>query len=152
MQKITTFLWFDDRAEEAANLYVSIFKNSRIVGVHRVDGKVLTVTFELEGQRFMGLNGGPLFKFTEAISLFVDCDGQQEVDELWAKLSAGGEPGRCGWLKDKFGVSWQIIPKALMKLMGDADPAKSQAVMQAMLKMNKIVVEDLQKAYDGKAA
>jgi predicted 3-demethylubiquinone-9 3-methyltransferase (glyoxalase superfamily) len=152
MQKITTFLWFDDRAEEAANLYVSIFKNSKIVGVHRVDGKVLTVTFELEGQRFMGLNGGPLFKFTEAISLFVDCDGQQEVDELWAKLSAGGEPGRCGWLKDKFGVSWQIIPKALMKLMGDADPAKSQAVMQAMLKMNKIVVEDLQKAYDGKAA
>jgi predicted 3-demethylubiquinone-9 3-methyltransferase (glyoxalase superfamily) len=152
MQKITTFLWFDNRAEEAANLYVSIFKNSRILGVHRVDGKVLTVTFELEGQKFMGLNGGPLFKFTEAISLFVDCDGQQEVDELWAKLSAEGEPGRCGWLKDKFGVSWQIIPKTLMKLMGDADPAKSQAVMQAMLKMNKIVVEDLQKAYDGKAA
>jgi predicted 3-demethylubiquinone-9 3-methyltransferase (glyoxalase superfamily) len=152
MQKITTFLWFDNRAEEAANLYVSIFKNSRIVGVHRVDGKVLTVTFELEGQKFMGLNGGPLFKFTEAISLFVDCDGQQEVDELWAKLSAEGEPGRCGWLKDKFGVSWQIIPQTLMKLMGDPDPAKSQAVMQAMLKMNKIVVEDLQKAYDGKAA
>jgi predicted 3-demethylubiquinone-9 3-methyltransferase (glyoxalase superfamily) len=152
MQKITTFLWFDNRAEEAANLYVSIFKNSRIVGVHRVDGKVLTVTFELEGQKFMGLNGGPLFKFTEAISLFVDCDGQPEVDELWAKLSAEGEPGRCGWLKDKFGVSWQIIPKALMTLMGDSDPAKSQAVMQAMLKMNKIVVGDLQKAYDGKAA
>ena len=152
MQKITTFLWFDNQAEEAANLYVSIFKNSRILGVHRVDGKVLTVTFELEGQKFMGLNGGPLYKFTEAISLFVDCDGQQEVDELWAKLSAGGEPGRCGWLKDKFGVSWQVIPKTLMKLMGDPDPAKSQAVMQAMLKMNKIVVEDLQKAYDGKAA
>jgi predicted 3-demethylubiquinone-9 3-methyltransferase (glyoxalase superfamily) len=152
MQKITTFLWFDSQAEEAANLYVSIFKNSRILGVHRVDGKVLTVTFELEGQKFMGLNGGPLYKFTEAISLFVDCDGQQEVDELWAKLSAGGEPGRCGWLKDKFGVSWQVIPKTLMKLMGDPDPAKSQAVMQAMLKMNKIVVEDLQKAYDGKAA
>ncbi len=152
MQKITTFLWFDNRAEEAANLYVSIFKNSRIVGVHRVDGKVLTVTFELEGQQFIGLNGGPLYKFTEAISLFVDCEGQQEVDELWAKLSTGGEPGRCGWLKDKFGVSWQIIPKTLMKLMGDPDPAKSQAVMQAMLKMNKIVVEDLQKAYEGKAA
>src|SRR5579864_1431475 len=150
MQKITTFLWFDNRAEEAANLYVSIFKNSRIVGVHRVDGKVLTVTFELEGQQFIGLNGGPLYKFTEAISLFVDCEGQQEVDELWAKLSTGGEPGRCGWLKDKFGVSWQIIPKTLMKLMGDPDPAKSQAVMQAMLKMNKIVVEDLQKAYEGK--
>lgn len=152
MQKITTFLWFDNQAEEAANLYVSIFKNSRILDVHRVDGKVLTVTFELEGQKFMGLNGGPLFKFTEAISLFVDCDGQQEVDELWAKLSASGEPGRCGWLKDKFGVSWQIIPKTLMKMMGDPDPAKSQAVMQAMLKMNKIVIKDLQKAYDGKAA
>jgi predicted 3-demethylubiquinone-9 3-methyltransferase (glyoxalase superfamily) len=152
MQKITTFLWFDSQAEEAANLYVSIFKNSRILGAHRVDGKVLTVTFELEGQQYMGLNGGQLYKFTEAISLFVDCDGQQEVDELWAKLSAGGEPGRCGWLKDKFGVSWQIIPKTLMKLMGDPDSAKSQAVMQAMLKMNKIVVEDLQKAYDGKAA
>jgi len=152
MQKITTFLWFDDQAEEAANHYVSVFKNAKGLNVHRTGGKVLTVTFELEGQQFIALNGGSLYKFTEAISLFVDCDGQQEVDELWEKLCAGGEPGRCGWLKDKYGVSWQIIPKALMKLLGDTNPKKSQAVMQAMLKMNKLVVEDLQKAYDGEAA
>jgi predicted 3-demethylubiquinone-9 3-methyltransferase (glyoxalase superfamily) len=152
MQKITTFLWFDDQAEEAANHYASIFKNAKVLNVHRTGGKVLTVTFDLEGQQFIALNGGPLYRFTEAISLFVDCDGQQEVDELWEKLCAGGEPGRCGWLKDKYGVSWQIIPKALMKLLGDPNPKKSQAVMQAMLKMNKLVVEDLQKAYDGEAA
>jgi predicted 3-demethylubiquinone-9 3-methyltransferase (glyoxalase superfamily) len=152
MPKITPFLWFDDQAEEAANHYVSIFKNSRVLNVHRKDGKVFTVTFELEGQRFMALNGGPLFKFTEAISLFVDCETQQEVDELWDKLSAGGSDGRCGWLKDKYGLSWQIIPKALLTLMNDPDREKSQAVFQAMLKMNKIVIADLQKAYDGKAA
>ena len=152
MQKITTFLWFDKQAEAAANHYVSIFKNSKILGVHHANGQVLTVTFELEGQKFIALNGGPLYKFTEAISLFVDCDGQEEVDELWAKLSAGGEPGRCGWLKDKFGLSWQIIPKALMNLMGDPDPAKSQAVFQAMLKMNKIVVADLEAAHKGSTA
>ena len=152
MPKITTFLWFDHQAEEAANHYISIFKSGKILSVHRVEGKVLALTFELEGQQFMALNGGPLYKFTEAISLFVDCDEQQEVDELWDKLSAGGEPGRCGWLKDRYGLSWQIIPKALMKLMGDADPAKSQAVLQAMMKMNKIVIAELQKAYDGKAA
>jgi len=152
MQKITTFLWFDSQAGEAAEHYVSIFKNGKILNVHRIDGKVLTVTFKLEGQQFIALNGGPLFKFTEAISLFVDCDGQAEVDELWDKLCAGGEPSRCGWLKDKYGLSWQIIPKTLMRLMGDSDPAKSQAVMQAMMKMNKIVIADLQKAYDGKAA
>jgi len=152
MSKITPFLWFDDKVEEAMNYYISIFKNGKVLGLHRVDGKVLTVTFELDGQRFMGLNGGPLFKFTEAVSLFVDCETQAEVDDLWEKLSAGGEPGRCGWLKDKYGLSWQIIPKALMKLMSDPDPEKSNAVMQAMLKMNKIVIEDLKRAYEKKSA
>lgn len=152
MPKITPFLWFDNQAEDAMNHYISIFKNGKVLGVHRAEGKVLTVTFELDGQRFMGLNGGPLFKFTEAVSLFVDCETQEEVDELWEKLSAGGEQGRCGWLKDRYGLSWQIIPKALMKLLNDPDPVKSQAVMQAMLKMSKIVIEDLKKAYEGKAA
>ena len=153
MPKITPFLWFDDQAEEAMNYYTSIFKSGKVLNVQRANGKVLTVTFELDGQRIMALNGGPLFKFTEAVSLFVDCETQQEVDELWEKLCAdGGEPGRCGWLKDKFGLSWQIIPKTLMKLLSDPDPQKSQAVMQAMLKMNKIIVEDLQRAYEGKAA
>ena len=152
MQKITTFLWFDNQAEEAMNHYVSIFKNSKILNVHRKDGKVLTVDFELEGQKFMALNGGPLFKFTEAISLFVDCETQQEVDELWTKLTAGGAESRCGWLKDKYGLSWQIIPRALMKLMGDPDPEKSQAVFQAMMKMNKIVIADLERAHKGQTA
>jgi len=152
MPEITPFLWFDDRAEEAMNFYISIFKNGKVLGVHRADGKVLTVTFELDGQRIMGLNGGPLFKFTEAVSLFVDCETQDEVDELWEKLSAGGEPGRCGWLKNKYGFSWQIIPKTLMKLLSDPDRDKSNAVMQAMLKMNKIVIEDLKRAYEGQAA
>ena len=155
MQKITPFLWFNDQAEEAMNFYVSIFKNSKTGRVTRYpkdspgpEGKVMSVTFQLEGQEFMGLNGGPMFKFTEAISLFVDCETQEEVDELWARLSAGGEPGRCGWLKDKYGLSWQIIPRALMKLMQDPDPKKSQRVMQAMLKMSKIEVKALQEAYD----
>jgi predicted 3-demethylubiquinone-9 3-methyltransferase (glyoxalase superfamily) len=153
MPKITPFLWFDDRAEEAMNYYVSIFKNGKVLNVHRANGKVLTVTFELDGQRIMALNGGPLFKFTEAISLFVDCEMQAEVDDLWEKLCAdGGEPGRCGWLKDKYGLSWQIIPKTLMQLLSDPDPNKANAVMQAMLKMNKIVIADLKKAYDGKTA
>jgi predicted 3-demethylubiquinone-9 3-methyltransferase (glyoxalase superfamily) len=155
MQKITPFLWFNDQAEEAMNFYVSIFKNSKTGRVTRYpkdspgpEGKVMSVTFQLEGQEFMGLNGGPMFKFTEAISLFVDCETQEEVDELWARLSAGGEPGRCGWLKDKYGLSWQIIPRALMKLTQDPDPKKSQRVMQAMLKMSKIEVKALQEAYD----
>ena len=155
MQKITPFLWFNDQAEEAMNFYVSIFKNSKVGRVTRYpkgspgpEGKVMSVTFQLEGQEFMGLNGGPMFKFSEAISLFVDCETQEEVDELWARLSAGGEPGRCGWLKDKYGLSWQIIPKALMKLMQDPDPQKSQRVMQAMLTMSKIEVKALQLAYD----
>ncbi len=152
MPKITPFLWFDSQAEEAVNHYVSIFKNSRILNVHRTNGKVLTVTFELEGQRFMALNGGPQFKFTEAVSLFVDCETQEDVDELWEKLSEGGEKSRCGWLKDKFGLSWQIIPKALMKLMSDPDPQKSQAVFQAMMKMNKIIIADLERAFEGKTA
>jgi predicted 3-demethylubiquinone-9 3-methyltransferase (glyoxalase superfamily) len=152
MQRITPFLWFDGQAEEAMNHYISIFKNGKVLGVHRANGKILTVTFELEGQRFMGLNGGPLFKFTEAISLFVDCETQEEVDELWEKLSAGGEKEKCGWLKDKYGLSWQIIPKTLMRLLNDPDPKKSNAVMQAMLKMNKIVIADLMKAYEGRSA
>ena len=152
MQKITPFLWFDDKAEEAANFYVSIFKSGKLLSVSRFSGQVLTVTFELEGQELIALNGGPLFKFTEAFSLFVNCQTQEEVDELWEKLSAGGEKSRCGWLKDKYGLSWQIIPTALGKLMSDPDRQKANAVMQAMLKMNKIVIEDLQKAYDGKAA
>jgi len=152
MPKITPFLWFDGHAKEAMNYYISIFKNGKVLSVNRMNGKVLTVSFELEGQQFTGLNGGPMFKFTEAISLFVNCETQEEVDELWERLSAGGEKGRCGWLKDKFGLWWQIIPKALGQLISDPDPEKSKAVMQAMLKMNKIVIEDLQQAYDGAAA
>jgi len=147
MHKITPFLWFDHEAEEAMNHYVSIFKNSKVLSVNRMGGRVMSVTFQLDGQRFMGLNAGPKFKFTEAISFFVDCETQAEVDELWEKLSAGGEKGRCGWLKDKFGLSWQVVPSALGKLMGDPDPQKSQAVLQAMLKMNKIEVSELERAY-----
>jgi len=152
MQKITPFLWFDGQAEEAANYYVSIFKNGRVLSVDRVDGKVMLVNLELEGQKFMALNAEPLFKFNEAISFFVNCETQEEVDELWEKLSAGGEQGRCGWLKDKYGLSWQIIPTALGRLMSDADPERSQAVLQAMLKMNKIIISDLERAYEGNAA
>jgi predicted 3-demethylubiquinone-9 3-methyltransferase (glyoxalase superfamily) len=152
MQKITPFLWFDGEAEKAMNHYISIFKSGKVLQVNHRGGKVLTVTFELEGQRFMALNAEPLFQFNEAISFFVDCETQGEVDELWEKLSAGGEKSRCGWLKDKFGLWWQIIPKALMQLLNDPDPEKSNAVMQSMLKMDKIVIEDLKKAYEGKAA
>jgi predicted 3-demethylubiquinone-9 3-methyltransferase (glyoxalase superfamily) len=151
MPSITPFLWFDTQAEEAMNFYLSIFKDGKVLNVHRADGRVFTVSFEVQGQKIMALNAGPLFKFNEAISLFVSCDTQEEVDELWDKLSAGGEKSRCGWLKDKYGLWWQIIPTALGKLMSDPDPRKSQAVMQAMLKMNKIVIADLQKAYDAKA-
>jgi predicted 3-demethylubiquinone-9 3-methyltransferase (glyoxalase superfamily) len=154
MQKISPFLWFDGKAEEAANLYVSIFKNSKIVGVSRYGegspgpkGSVMTVAFQLEGQQFTALNGGPQFHFTEAISFFVNCETQEEVDHLWEKLSAGGEPGQCGWLKDRFGVSWQIVPSILPKLLGDTDPAKSARVMQAMLKMHKIDITALKEAY-----
>lgn len=156
MQKITPFLWFDGQAEEAMKFYTSIFKNSKIGSVSRYGdagpgpkGTVMSGTFELEGQKFMALNGGPQFKFTEAISFFVNCETQQEVDELWEKLSAGGQKSRCGWLKDKFGVSWQIIPNVLGELLGDKDPAKSRRVMQAMLRMDKIDIEGLKRAHAG---
>jgi len=149
-QKITTFLWFDDNAAEAMRFYVSIFRNSKIIDVTRNGDKVMVGTFELEGQRFIALNGGPQFKFTEAISLFVNCETQEEVDELWEKLTAdGGAPSQCGWLKDKFGLSWQIIPSALMELMSDPDPEKASRVMQAMLRMKKIDIDGLKRAYDG---
>ncbi len=149
MQNITPFLWFDGQAEEAMNFYVSIFKNSKIVStMPGPDGKVLTGTFELDGQQFMALNGGPQFKFTEAISLFVSCETQAEVDDLWNKLIAGGAESQCGWLKDKFGLSWQIIPTALGRLLGDKDRRKAQAAMQAMLKMKKIDIKGLQDAFD----
>jgi predicted 3-demethylubiquinone-9 3-methyltransferase (glyoxalase superfamily) len=150
--RITPFLWFNTQAEEAMSHYLSIFKNGRVLNVSRSDGKVFTVTFELEGQQFMALNAGPLFKFNEAVSFFVSCETQAEVDELWERLSADGEKGRCGWLKDKYGLSWQIIPKALGQLMSDPDPAKSKAVLDAMLKMNKIIIADLEKAHAGKSA
>lgn len=151
MQKITPFLWFDGRAEEAVNFYLSVFKDSRIVSLNRgPDGAVFHVTFQLEGQDFQALNGGPRFKFTEAVSLYVDCATQAEVDALWEKLSADGEIQRCGWLKDRFGVSWQIIPSAFGKLMCGEDPARAGRVMQAMLQMEKIDVAKLQQAYDGR--
>jgi predicted 3-demethylubiquinone-9 3-methyltransferase (glyoxalase superfamily) len=155
VQKITPFLWFDNQAEEAMNFYVSIFKNSRVVSVTRYGeagpgpkGSVMSVTFQLEGQTFYALNGGPHFKFTPAISLFVNCEAQQEVDDLWERLSAGGEKNRCGWLRDKFGLSWQIIPTALGQMLGDKDPAKANRVMQAMLQMDKIEINGLKDAYD----
>ena len=155
MQKITPFLWFDANAEEAVNFYTSIFKDSKIVSVSRYGeagpgqvGTVITSTFTLHGQEFMALNGGPHFKFTEAISFFVNCETQEEVDELWEKLSEGGEEGQCGWLKDKFGVSWQIVPTALGTLLGDEDAEKSKRVMEAMLQMHKIDVEKLKQAYE----
>ena len=155
-QKIKTFLWFDNNAEEAMNFYVSIFKNSKVLGVARYGdagpgpkGSVMSATFQLEGQEFIALNGGPLFKFTEAISLFVSCETQEEVDDLWKKLTAGGgAPSQCGWLKDKFGLSWQIIPTALMELASDKDPAKSKRVMEAMLQMTKIDISKLKAAYN----
>ena len=155
-QKITTYLWFDNNAEEAMNFYVSIFKNSKILDVVRygdagpgAKGTVLNGTFQLEGQEFMALNGGPQFKFTEAVSLFVNCETQEEVDDLWQKLTAGGgEPSRCGWLKDKFGLSWQIIPSALLDMLADKDPQKSKPVMEALLQMSKIEIYKLKQAYD----
>ena len=152
MKKITPFLWFDTQAEEAMKFYVSIFKNSKVLSVlPGPNGIASSVNFELEGQEFVGFNAGPEFKFNEAISMFVNCQTQEEVDDLWNKLTAdGGEENRCGWLKDKYGLSWQIVPSALGELIGDPDPAKSQRVMQAMLKMNKIIIADLKRAYDQK--
>lgn len=151
MKKITPFLWFDTQAEEAMKFYVSLFKNSKVNNVSRgPDGKVFTVSFELDGQEFMGFNAGPQYKFNEAISMYVNCEDQAEVDYFWNALIAdGGEESMCSWCKDKFGLSWQIVPKQLGDLMGDPDPEKSQRVMQAILKMKKIIVADLQKAYDG---
>jgi predicted 3-demethylubiquinone-9 3-methyltransferase (glyoxalase superfamily) len=156
MKKITPFLWYDMNAEEAINHYTSIFKNSKILSTSRYGaggpapaGTLMSATFQLEGQEFMALNGGPHFHFTEAISLFVSCETQAEVDELWEKLAAGGERQRCGWLKDKFGLSWQIIPTALGRMLQDPDPAKAGRVMQAMLQMEKLDIAKLEKAYAG---
>ena len=157
MQKITPFLWFDDKAEEAAKFYVSIFKNSKIGSIARYGeegpgpkGSVMTVAFQLEGQEFVALNGGPLFKFTEAISFVVNCETQEEVDRFWEKLSEGGEKSRCGWLKDRFGLSWQVVPTVLSELLQDKDPEKAKRVMQAMLQMDKIDIARLKQAHGEK--
>jgi predicted 3-demethylubiquinone-9 3-methyltransferase (glyoxalase superfamily) len=160
-QKITPFLWFNDQAEEAAKFYISTFENSKIGKITRYDeestgptgrpaGSVMTIEFELEGQRFVGLNGGTHFKFTEAVSFVINCETQEEVDHFWSKLSAGGEESRCGWLKDKFGLSWQVVPVVLIEMLADEDAAKAKRVMRAMLQMDKIDISTLQKAYDGK--
>jgi predicted 3-demethylubiquinone-9 3-methyltransferase (glyoxalase superfamily) len=155
MQKITTFLWFDKEAEEAMNFYISIFKNSKALKISRygeagpgAKGTVMTALFELEGQQFYALNGGPHFRFNEAISLYVDCETQAEVDDLWQKLSAGGKESQCGWLEDKYGLSWQIIPRALGEMLQDEDPKKSARIMQAMLQMKKIDIRGLKNAYE----
>jgi predicted 3-demethylubiquinone-9 3-methyltransferase (glyoxalase superfamily) len=161
-QKITPFLWFDNQAEEAAKFYTSIFKNSKIENVTRYDeegskvsgrpkGSLMTVPFQIEGQEFVALNGGPMFKFTEAISFIVNCETQKEVDYYWEKLSAGGEEVQCGWLKDRFGLSWQVVPTVLTEMLQDKDPQKAQRVMAAMLKMKKIEIADLKKTYDSKS-
>lgn len=156
MQKITPFLWFDGKAEEAANFYVSIFKNSKIEAVTRYGdagpgpkGSVMIVAFQLDGQKFTALNGGPQYTFSPATSFYVDCETQAEVDELWEKLSAGGRKMQCAWLTDKYGVTWQIVPRALIELMQDKDPVKSQRVFKAMLQMTKIDIEGLKRAYRG---
>ena len=160
-QKITPFLWFDDKAEEAAKFYTSIFKNSKIGNITRYDeeaagptgrpaGSVMTVDFQLAGKEFVALNGGPMFKFTEAISFVVNCENQEEVDYFWSKLSAGGEESRCGWLKDKFGLSWQVVPTVLTEMLADNDTVKAKRVTHAMLQMDKIDIAVLKKAYDQK--
>ncbi len=156
-QKITPFLWFDNQAEEAINFYTAIFEDSKVGDIARYGdagpgekGKVMTGTFTLGGQQFMAINGGPMFKFTEAISLFVNCKDQEEVDYLWEALSADGQKSRCGWLKDKFGLSWQIVPDILGLVLYGSDPEGRNRAMQAMMKMDKLIVKDLQDAYDGK--
>jgi predicted 3-demethylubiquinone-9 3-methyltransferase (glyoxalase superfamily) len=157
MQKITPFLWFDDKAEEAAKLYTSVFKNSKILGTTRYDdasskaagrpkGSVMTVDLELDGQRFVGLNGGPIFKFTEAVSFVVNCQTQEEVDHYWTRLSQGGEEGQCGWLKDRYGVSWQVVPTILIELLQDKDAEKAHRVTKAMLQMKKLDIKGLKDA------
>ena len=161
-QKITPFLWFDDQAEEAVSFYTSIFKNSKGGNATRYDeegskvsgrpkGSVMTVPFKLEGQDFVALNGGPVFKFTEAVSFVVNCETQKEVDHFWEKLSAGGEEVQCGWLKDKFGLSWQVVPTVLTEMLQDKDPQKAKRVMSAMLKMKKIDIAELKRAYEAKS-
>ena len=157
MQKITPFLWFDDNAEEAINFYASVFKNSKILSVTRYGdagpgpkGTVMTAEFQLEGQKFVALNGGPHFKFTEAISFVVNCETQDEVDEFWEKLSEGGEKSQCGWLKDRYGLSWQIVPTVLIEMLQDKDAEKSKRVTEAMLQMHKIEIKTLKQAYKGK--
>ena len=157
MQKISPFLWYNDNAEEAVNFYTSIFKNSKILAVARYGdagpgpkGSVMTINFEIAGQEFIALNGGPHFKFNEAISFSVDCENQEEVDELWEKLSDGGQKSQCGWLKDKYGLSWQVNPRILSELLSDKDPEKAKRVMEAMLQMEKIDIKTLKQAYDGK--
>jgi predicted 3-demethylubiquinone-9 3-methyltransferase (glyoxalase superfamily) len=156
MQKITPFLWYDDKAEEAANFYISVFKNSKVLSVTRygeagpgAKGTVMIVEFQLEGQEFVALNAGPRFKFTEAISFVVNCETQEEVDYFWQKLSEGGAESQCGWLRDKYGLSWQVVPTILAELMQDKDPEKSQRVMKAMLQMKKIDIKTLKQAYEG---
>jgi predicted 3-demethylubiquinone-9 3-methyltransferase (glyoxalase superfamily) len=159
MQKLTPCLWFDDKAEEAAKFYVSIFKNSKVGHIARYGeagakvsgrpkGSVMTATFEIDGQEFMALNGGPLFKFSEAISFIVNCKTQKEIDELWEKLADGGEKGVCGWLKDKYGLSWQIVPTVLGEMMQDKDSKKTNRVMQAVLQMKKLDIKQLEQAYE----
>jgi len=150
-QKITPFLWFNDQVEEALNFYTSVFKNGKIVSLSRQgdNGPVFSGVFEIEGQRFYAMNGGPMYQFTPAISFFVNCPTQEEIDEMWNKLTAdGGKESRCGWLEDKYGLSWQIVPPLLGELMQDKDPKKVQAVMQAMMQMNKLIIADLQRAYE----
>ena len=158
MKDVSPFLWFDDQAEDAASFYTSIFPNSKITDVSRYGeagpaarGTVMVVAFELNGQRILALNGGPKFKFTEAISFLVNCETQEEVDDLWEKLGDGGEHGPCGWLKDRYGLSWQIVPTALTELLGDADREKANRVMEAMLQMSKIEIDELRRAYEGEA-
>ncbi len=153
MQTITPFLWFNDNLGEALDFYCSIFSDAKVLSSQNMGGKLFTATFELQGQRFMGLNGGPMFQFTEATSFFISCKTQEEVDMLWERLSEGGQKSRCGWLKDQFGLSWQVIPEALGNLLyGGGDQARSKRVMDAMLKMDKIIIADLQAAYDGAGA
>jgi len=149
MSMITPFLWFDGQAEEAMNHYVSIFRNSKVLSVSRFGDKASSVTFELDGQRFMGLNAGPHHRFNEAVSFFISCDTQEELDYYWEQLSAGGgSESQCGWLKDRFGLSWQVVPKVLSTLVGDPNPRKSRATIDAMLGMRKLVIADLQRAHD----
>ena len=148
MPTITPFLWFENQAEQAMQHYLSIFKNSRAINISRGGDTVVSVTFELDGQRFIGLNAGPHDRFNEAISFFISCDTQEDIDYYWEKLTAGGAESRCGWLKDKFGVSWQVVPTALGRLMSGPNPAKSRATIAAMMTMNRLVIADLQKAHD----